>query len=231
MKTSTKARLLAVLVGAATLAAGMQVQAQAQGQGRGKEFGQGRAAAAQQAGPGRPAGAMQQRGGQGRGMMMGRRPGVPSLQQLDANADGMIDLDEFLARHEDRPQPLPGRLDANGDGLLSREELTPPARPERPGGNREAVLECMQEEHPGMAGPDGIAERFDTLDTNDDSLLDAEELAAGRLARAEEQFNRLDADADGLLTPDELRAQRADRRELGRSLRECRREAAQPATP
>ncbi len=121
--------------------------------------------------------------------------------------------------------------DADGDDKLSREELAPRERPQRPAGNREAVLGCVQEERPDFAGHAGIEERFDTLDSNDDSLLDAEELAAGRLVQATEQFTRLDADADGLLTPQELRAAHADRREVARSVRDCVREAVASPAP
>lgn len=235
MKIRMMKRTLAVAIGAAALAFGVQVPVQAQdagGPGAGGRgvVGQSRnaKAAVRRDAPGKGAGATQQRGKQSRGMMMAQRHGGGvSLAQLDTNDDGSIDLDEFLARHEDRPNLVLERLDTNGNGL-SREELQAGARPQRPNINREAIRDCVQEAHPGFASPAGIEQRFDTLDTDDDSLLDAEELAAGRLAQAEEQFARLDADADGLLTQDELRAAHTDRRELGRATRDCMREA--PAT-
>lgn len=238
MKIRMIKRTLAAAIGAAALAFGVQVQVQAQdaggpGAGGPGAVGQGpnAKAAVHRGAAGKGAGAMQQRGKQGRGMMMARRHGGgPALARLDTNEDGSIDLDEFLARHEDRPEPTLQRLDTNGDGL-SREELQAGARPQRPNIDREAVRDCVQEAHPEFAGPAGIEQRFDTLDTDNNSLLSAQELADGRLAHAEEQFSRLDADADGLLTQDELRAAHTDRRELGRATRDCMRGAAATNSP
>jgi hypothetical protein len=243
-----KIKTIAAVIGAAAFALGVQVHAQDAPAQAGKGV--------DPAGPGKGGRLMQQRGMQGpgmqgkgmqgkgmqgkgmqgkgpqvRGMLERRRGAGPSLAQLDANDDGMIDLDEFLARHEDRPELLLERRDTDGDEKLSREELASPQRPARPDGKREAVLDCVQEDRPDFAGPAGIEERFDTLDSNDDSRLDAEELAAGRLVQATEQFTRLDADADGQLTPQELRAAHADRREVARSVRDCVREAAASTTP
>lgn len=232
MKIRMMKRILAAAIGAAALAFGVQVQAQdAGGPGAGAQ-GRNAKGAIHRDAQGKGAGAMQQRGKQGRGMMMARRQGAgPSLEQLDTNGDGAIDLDEFLARHEDRPDQLLNRRDENGDGLLSREELEPREGSRRPDIDRAAVQACMQEEHPELAAPAGIEERFDTLDSNDDSFLDADELAAGRLAQAEERFARLDTDADGQLTQDELRAGRPERRAMGRELRDCIRESAGSTTP
>jgi hypothetical protein len=232
MKIRMMKKLLAAAIGVAALAFGVQVQAQdAGGPGTGAQ-GRNAKGAVQREAHGKGAGAMQQRGGQGRGMMMARRRAEgPALAQLDANDDGMISLDEFLARHEDRPELLLERRDENGDGFLSREELEPREGPRRPDIDRAAVQACMQEEHPELAAPAGIEERFDTLDSDDNSLLDTDELAAGRLAQAEERFARLDTDADGQLTQDELRAGRPDRRAMGRDLRDCIRESADSIAP
>lgn len=222
-----KIRILAVAIGAAALVLGVQVQAQttvAENAATGGGI--------HRAGPGKGGRMMPQRGGQDRSAMTARRQGGgPSLAAFDVNADGMIDLDEFLAHHEDRPELALEHRDADGDGLLSREELAPRERPNRPDIDRAAVEECVQQEHPDFAGADGLEERFDTLDSNDDSYLDADELVAGRLAQAEAQFTALDADADGFLIQAELRAQRANRRELARSVRDCAREAARATTP
>lgn len=227
-------KTLAAAIGVAALAFGVQVQVQAQdaaGPGAGAQ-GRNAKGAVQGQAHGKGAGVVQQRGMQGRGMMMARRNGAgPALAQLDANDDGMISLEEFLARHDDRPELLLERRDEDGDGFLSREELDPREGQRRPDIDRPAVQACMQEEHPELTGPAGIEERFDTLDSDDNSLLDADELAAGRLALAEERFARLDTDADGQLTQDELRAGRPDRRAMGRDLRECIRDAAESAAP
>lgn len=69
----------------------------------------------------------------------------------------------------------------------------------------------------GMRGPrmagGRLLERFDTLDSNDDSLLSQEELLAGPRQRIDRLFGCLDTDADGLLSKEEL--------EGGRELRAC----------
>jgi hypothetical protein len=76
---------------------------------------------------------------------------------------------------------------------------------------------------PRMAPRDGaqLLERFDTLDTNDDSRLDQDELLAGPQRRIEAMFTCLDADADGFLTTEELATTREGGREARRALRDC----------
>lgn len=227
-----KIRTLAATIGTAALLLGVQVQAQQQTQDGGetppRAIGDSRDGM-RHGGPGRGGRFMRQHDGAARGMMQGAGRGA--AVQRDSNGDGMIDASEFLAGLDDAPALVLEHRDANGDGMLSREELTPPARPQRPGADRAAMQACMQDAHPDFAGGASLEQRFDTLDSNDDSLLDATELAAGREARAQEQFTRLDTDADGLLTPDELRAGRTERRELRRALHECRSEAAQSSAP
>lgn len=227
MKLTLMMKTVAVLTGATALLLGVQVMAQQPAAG-----GADNPRGFHRDGPGKGGRMMNGRSGQGPGMMMARRRSQgPSVAQLDTNDDGVISLEEFLARIEDRPEQLLDRRDENGDGLLSREELEPREGPRRPDMDRAAVQACMQDEHPEFAGFAGIEERFDTLDSNDDSLLDADELAAGRLAQAEERFARLDADADGQLTPEELRAGRPDRRAMGRDLRDCIRDSAETTAP
>jgi Ca2+-binding EF-hand superfamily protein len=226
MKMTT---LAMTLLGAAALALGVQAQAQDSTAGQGKGFGN--RVPQQQAGPGRGGRLQPPRGQQGRSMMARRHAAGQAMARLDANDDGMIDLDEFLARFEDRPQHLLERRDVNEDGVLSRDELEPPARPQRPEIDRAAVTACVQEEFAEFADEAAPGARFDALDSNDDAVLDASELDAGRLARAEAQFTRLDTDVDGLLTPEELHAGHADRRELDQRVRACTREVLQSATP
>lgn len=86
---------------------------------------------------------------------------------------------------------------------------------------------------PRMAQRDGagLLDRFDTLDTNDDSRLDLEELLAGPQRRVEVMFSCLDADADGFLTTEELAATREGGREARRALRSCLQEAGPDALP
>jgi len=167
----------------------------------------------------------------GPGMMGARRGAGAGPQQLDANGDGQIDLDEFLAGRPAGSELVFDHRDSNGDGLLSREELEPRQRLQRPALDRSAMRDCVQEEHPGLGDGVDLVSRFDTLDTNDDGFLSPDELAAARRELASANFARLDSNSDGSLSPEELRAGGVNRREMARDVRECMRAAMQPNTP
>lgn len=233
-----KSRVLILAMATAALSFGLPSVLQAQqqvrenGEARDGVF-RGRAEAGERGGM--RAGA---RGEGMRGGMMAPRPGgrgAPPLARLDANGDGSIDLDEFLGGREGNEERALMRLDTDADGLLSREELE--ARPERqrPGPDRAAMRECLQDARPDADPGFDLAERFDTLDTNDDGKLDTDELAAARVARATDTFGRLDANGDGVLVAEELQAARADMREQTRELRgelrECMQTTRAAATP
>jgi hypothetical protein len=221
-----KIKTMVLTMGGALLALGLQVQ-QVQAQTTGTDV------SATKAGMHRARGeqAGHRMGGRGdgaRGRMMQPRPAGAPLEVLDSNDDGMLSLDEFLARGEDRPARGLGRVDANGDGLLSREELEARQRPQRPEIDNADLAACLPGADDGEPGLD-LAERFDTLDTNDDSFLDADELAAGQRERATAQFERLDADADGFVTAAELEAAHEEQMAQRMEHRDCMRAAMQPS--
>lgn len=96
--------------------------------------------------------------------------------EMDANGDGAIDEEEFLAVAEeagsdisdDQLKEVFAELDANGDGSVDQEEFMTAAKdaaPPRPAGDVSSEKDD---------------EEYDTLDTNQDGVVSlAELLAAG----------------------------------------------------
>lgn len=117
-----------------------------------------------------------------RGPRGGRRGhgGGHMLTRADANSDGNISRDEFLAR----PTAMFERLDANDDGVIAASER--PQRRERPEGQRRERVnpdanndgQLSRAEYAAMGGS-----MFDRLDANDDGRVTQEEAAAARPQR------------------------------------------------
>ncbi|MBC7770585.1 MAG: hypothetical protein H7124_17525 [Phycisphaerales bacterium] len=118
-----------------------------------------------------------------RGGHHGRRGGGHQLARADANNDGNITRDEFLAR----PIAHFDRLDANDDGVIAASER--PQRTER--GERRSE----RRERPDF-------------DANDDRQISRAEFASMGAG----MFERLDANDDGRLTREEAEAARQHRR-------------------
>jgi Ca2+-binding EF-hand superfamily protein len=130
------------------------------------------------------------RDGWGRGHHRGGRHGGPDrgmhhLMGADANNDGNVTRDEFLAR----PIEMFQRIDANSDGVITEAER--PQREERADGERR--------ERRGR--PD--------FDANDDRQMSRSEYAA----MSDGMFERMDANDDGRVTREEADAARSHRRE------------------
>ncbi len=124
-----------------------------------------------------------ERGDRGRrGGREGRRGG-PGFEGADANNDGNITRDEFLAR----PIEMFNRLDANHDGVIQASER--PQRPER--GERRA-------DRPDRPNPDA---------DGNGTFSRAEFTAMGA-----HMFERLDANNDGRVTEEEAQAARGHHR-------------------
>ncbi|MGE0742367.1 MAG: hypothetical protein AB7O98_13580 [Hyphomonadaceae bacterium] len=111
------------------------------------------------------------------------RGGGWMLTRADANEDGNITRDEFLAR----PIEHFNRLDANSDGVISAEE-----RPQR--GDRGARAE-RRGDRPNP-------------DANGDNQISRAEF----VAMSGSMFERLDANDDGRVTQEEAQAARPHRR-------------------
>lgn len=141
----------------------------------------------------------------------GEQFGQRFIETLDADKDGKVSQEEFMAPRQERFT----KADTDGDGLLSQEEI-------------QAAIESFREERGprgdhAMRGGDGPRgnqpmyggdgprgpnpeQMIERLDTDGDGLLSAEELAAA--PQNQTMFQRLDADGDGAISEEEFQAAR-----------------------
>jgi Ca2+-binding EF-hand superfamily protein len=102
-------------------------------------------------------------------------------------------------------------LDANGDGSISRDEfMAPRADGGERAGRREHRADRREHrmERRGHRMTRFGARGFERMDADKDGRVSLAEATAARL----ERFDRVDADKDGTITPEERRAARAARR-------------------
>lgn len=151
----------------------------------------------------------------------GPRPLPPAVAAIDANKDGILSAEEIA-----NAATALKTLDKNADGQLTADELMPvrggrpdrPGRPGRPGGpggpDPDAAPDAPVPPPPGPGGPGGPdgprgprgegggrpkPPVMAALDTNDDRVLSADEIANSGTA-----LKSLDKNADGQLTPEEI---------------------------
>lgn len=109
------------------------------------------------------------------------------MQRFDANGDGEVTLEEYLAGGLDRF----GIADADGDGFVTKQELVNVAA--NPGEIRATAM-------------------LNRMDTDGDGKVSLAETKAFAEDRAERRFERADADGDGFITAEEAQAVVGDRR-------------------
>lgn len=126
--------------------------------------------------------------------------------QFDANGDGGIDLDEFKAAapkdraaDDAKASEMFAKIDANGDGVIDEaeheaflNEMGPPPPPP----------EGMTGQGEGEDEDEALASLFNTLDTNGDGMISAEELAAA--LASEKETNA--AETQGSLLLEQIRS-------------------------
>lgn len=153
-----------------------------------------------------------------------RHPMGDTLVRLDTDGSGDVTLDEFLARPLERAPHQFDRLDADDDGLVTLDEFT--AR--RGDGHadlrvevdeiRACIAEAVGTEIPDRPAPE---ELFESMDTDADGLVDADEFVTSANHSATVRFSALDADADSVISADEFAAALEIRREHRQARREC----------
>ena len=110
----------------------------------------------------------------------GRRGGSPfqRLLEFDADNDGRLSAEELPGRMKER---MPS-LDRNSDGFLDENEMTQMARGFGPGGGRPPASRLMARDanRDGKLSidelPEQMWERAATFDSNEDGVLDADEI-------------------------------------------------------
>jgi hypothetical protein len=124
----------------------------------------------------------------------GQPPGVRraflSFDEMDANKDGKLSLDEFQAAQAKMTDQRFARIDKNSDGVITKDEF--PQFPQREGAairpslipdfaklDKDSDGKVTKDEL-AAAGKDMVAERFKNLDKNGDGVVTKEEFEAGR---------------------------------------------------
>lgn len=148
----------------------------------------------------------------------GSRDQGPSL---DADGDGVVTQEEFIAAKAVRTERRFERLDSNSDGQITPDDLSD--LPQPPDVDRDALRACVEESLGiELPAPPVDGSRFDNADLNGDGAVTLDEALTGSETAAIERFERLDTNVDGLLQTDELRKAKRRAGKLRQTRRQCR---------
>jgi Ca2+-binding EF-hand superfamily protein len=136
------------------------------------------------------------------GTAPGKKPGEGDLppknwmtyDEIDANHDGKITLDEFKAAQEKIAQGRFKKIDQNGDGQLTKDEL-------------EGDHKHLAETNPALAErlkKHGVD--FANMDRDGSGAASLDEYIASAIEASVERFKKIDANGDGIITRDEMDA-------------------------
>jgi len=125
---------------------------------------------------------------------------------VDVNQDGIISLDEFVAKKLAKAAPQFDRIDSDNNDLISLDELKAAVARHWDGEIDIAVLrQCIEDELQIDLPPFvTIEEKFAAADTNADGSIDFTEFSAAKTRVAEAKFGKIDANEDGMITPEEM---------------------------
>lgn len=179
---------------------------------------------------------MQELGAEGFAEHMRERAGE-SFDRLDADGDGIVSREEFLAASGERAETIFERMGPDEDGMVTRTSRERGGmgrhhrgpRGEGRGGFRGMDAEARAERISARA-----AEEFARLDTDGDGMVSLEEFEAGMQARAERFSERRQSRADRMEQRAESRGEarqhgmrggpRAEQRGMHRQMRQMMRE-------
>lgn len=116
---------------------------------------------------------------------------APTFEELDANGDGIISLEELEGQSDARFD----EMDTDGDGFLSVDEIT-------------AMIEAQAAER-AAKGVERMIERFDE---DEDGVISADEMPSPDHSRL---IDHADEDEDGSISEDEFEAAKEKREERG----------------
>ena len=143
---------------------------------------------------------------------------------LDTDENGVITLDEFIAKPAAKAVKQFDRIDTDDDELISFEEFSVlhNDEPRDSDIDLEELRACIAENSDREVSerPD-VASRFNLIDTNGDGYLDVDEFTTAKTNNATEKFYKIDADGDGGISPKELAAALKARRHHRQVRRGC----------
>ena len=113
-----------------------------------------------------------------------------TFDDMDANHDGKITLDEFKAVQEKIAQQRFAHIDANGDGAVSREEF-------------DNARKLFSAHGPNADKAAKHAPDFESLDKDGNGSLSRDEATGAMTEASLQRFERMDKNGDGVITRDE----------------------------
>lgn len=147
----------------------------------------------------------------------GKKRGNPvsMFSRIDANEDGVLELDELLAPVADKAEQSFTKKDTDEDGFLSFEEATTSKRKSADLSDiAEEVALCVTDA--SAADETGLTQaisadrftskedRFATADTSGDEVLDLIEVQEAKTAKATLEFEAMDANDNGQVSKEEF---------------------------